>query len=286
MDFKLPFGLKNGRLVHVSKVEKGLDCGCVCPSCNHPLVARKGNKTKHHFAHHKGKECGYGLETALHYAAKELLEKHKKIVIPKVDLKIGPHDKKHWLLSKEREITFDEVKLEFYHEGVIPDVLVYINGKPLMIEITVTHKTGKEKIQKVREQGISILEIDLAYYEREFNIEDLEKEVIYNTANKKWLLNMKSEKIRDLAYHVSERKDCVALSPPSCPVEKVEDRNQKKITWIDNCSYCVYCTGIDYDTFFTDEEYLRATVFCSGKNRIATLSDLLQFVKKNNIKLN
>lgn len=286
MDFKLPFGLKNGKLVHVSEVEKGLSCGCVCPSCNHPLVARKGNKTKHHFAHYKGKECGYGLETALHYAAKELLETHKKIVIPKVDLKIGPDNKKHWILSKEREIVFDEVKLEIYYDGVIPDVLVYVKGKPLMIEITVTHKTNKEKIQKVKEQGISILEVDLADFEREFSIEDLEKEVIYNTANKKWLLNIKSEKIKELAYQVSERKDCVALSPPSCPVENLEYKDYKKITWIDNCSYCDYCMGIDYDSFFTDEDYLRATVFCSGKNKINTFGDLLRFAKDNNMKLN
>ncbi|WHY77279.1 competence protein CoiA family protein [Neobacillus sp. WH10] len=66
MKFKLPYGLKDGKLVHISDVEKGLKCECVCPACNHPLIARKGEKTAHHFAHYNGSECAKSVETALH----------------------------------------------------------------------------------------------------------------------------------------------------------------------------------------------------------------------------
>lgn len=40
MKIKLPFGLnENNLLVHVSNVENGKKCGCICPSCRVALIA-------------------------------------------------------------------------------------------------------------------------------------------------------------------------------------------------------------------------------------------------------
>lgn len=242
MNFILPFGLKNGKLVHIDEVDIGLKCLCVCPSCLHPLVARKGKKTAHHFAHYNGKECEFGLETSLHLAAKEILEKHKKIVVPEFFIKVYPYLKQNWMFSNKTEIIFDEVRLENYHQGVIPDVLVYVKGKPLMIEITVTHKTGEEKIQKVRKQGISILEINLKHFERDFSLEDLENDVIYKSSNKNWLFNIKAEKLKNLAYLACERKKFENDTPyPFCPVINSPKEGFKRFAWSTHCTNCEYC---------------------------------------------
>ncbi|MBU4485366.1 MAG: hypothetical protein KKD38_00420 [Candidatus Delongbacteria bacterium] len=48
MELKLPFGMKDGKLVQVSDVEQGSKCGCICPACAQPLVARKGEINIHH----------------------------------------------------------------------------------------------------------------------------------------------------------------------------------------------------------------------------------------------
>jgi hypothetical protein len=41
---KLPFGLnRSGVLAHISEVEKGKKCGCICPACKSPLIARKSD---------------------------------------------------------------------------------------------------------------------------------------------------------------------------------------------------------------------------------------------------
>lgn len=295
-NFKLPFGLKDGKLVHISEVESGLKCECVCPSCHHPLVARKGKKTAHHFAHYKGEECENGLETSLHLAAKEILEKHKKIVLPKVSLDLDFYTKSNWKLSEKTELIFDFVRIEAYHQGIIPDVLVYVQGKPLMIEITVTHKTGEEKIQKARKQGISILEIDLNHFERNFSLEELEKEVIYNIQNKKWLLNVKAEKIIESAYSVCERKafDSDTKPYPYCPLKNHSRQGLVRFTWSIHCVNCEYCLGIkeeEVGALYDKKGYPMSTivetiVFCLGKNRIKTPNDLIQFLKKDNIKIN
>ncbi|MDD5540967.1 MAG: hypothetical protein PHG61_09780 [Candidatus Marinimicrobia bacterium] len=45
---KIPYAEKDGFLRHVSQVEKSLACGCVCPVCRTPVVARKGARKRHH----------------------------------------------------------------------------------------------------------------------------------------------------------------------------------------------------------------------------------------------
>lgn len=37
---KIPYAARNGRLVHISEVENGLQPDCTCPACKRPLVAR------------------------------------------------------------------------------------------------------------------------------------------------------------------------------------------------------------------------------------------------------
>ena len=69
---QITYGLHSGDLVHITEVERGLACGCICPCCENQLIARKGPIVAHHFAH-AGENCEGGAETALHLAAKEIL---------------------------------------------------------------------------------------------------------------------------------------------------------------------------------------------------------------------
>ena len=46
---RLGYGLKEGKLLHISEVPRGLACGCVCPACGDRLVARQGPLREHHF---------------------------------------------------------------------------------------------------------------------------------------------------------------------------------------------------------------------------------------------
>ena len=83
---KLPFGVKGDSLVRVSEVVSGLACGCTCPGCGGVLVARKGFKVEHHFAHHGVDDCGGGLESALHLTAKAAFETAGFVALPAVQL--------------------------------------------------------------------------------------------------------------------------------------------------------------------------------------------------------
>ena len=50
-NIKIPYALKNGTLVHVDSVERGLACGCLCLVCNNAVQARQGERKSHHFSH-------------------------------------------------------------------------------------------------------------------------------------------------------------------------------------------------------------------------------------------
>ncbi|MFJ8235402.1 competence protein CoiA family protein [Ureibacillus sp. NPDC094379] len=285
MKNKLPFGLKDGKLLHISEVEQGLKCGCICPNCHHPLIARKGTITTHHFAHYKGKECENALETSLHLAAKEILNKHRKIIIPKAELnvRVSKKYKRNWNLSNQRLIQIERVELESYREGYVPDVLAFINGKPLIIEITVTHKTDESKINKIRSDGISVLEIDLSQYDREFTIENLEKEVIYNVSNKIWLYNHKLFKLTELMYNLSEEKLFTKDKVPYCPkglkqwiindhIDDPRPARKRRFSWYEDCVSCKYCV------YYTDLDTV--TVYCLGERKISNIKELLGFQKQ------
>ena len=108
--------MKNGCLVHVSEVQQGLKCGCICPSCGEKMVARKGSKMAHHFAHQNA-ECSYGIETTLHLMAKEVLENKKKMLLPSVTI-----DFKHRaseVVSSELFVSFNEVACEMRMDNII-----------------------------------------------------------------------------------------------------------------------------------------------------------------------
>ncbi len=80
---------RDGRVVHISEVFRGLKCGCICSECGSRLVARKGLKRKHHFAHESSDVCLNAGETGLHKAAKGILVRRKEIVLPDVRVEYG-----------------------------------------------------------------------------------------------------------------------------------------------------------------------------------------------------
>ena len=75
----LIYALSNGKLVSVEDVPAGLKCDCFCPACGEQLVAKKGQKMTHHFAHKAGTNCAFGYQTSLHLLAKDILANARRM---------------------------------------------------------------------------------------------------------------------------------------------------------------------------------------------------------------
>ena len=205
-DVKLPYGMVlNDRLLHISEVEKGLACGCVCPSCRGNLIANKGSIKTHHFAHHSDRACVAAYETMLHKLAKQVIEDQKQVKLPPVVAKYKGRTEE---IYGDKMFKLDEVVLEPYLGGVRPDILgrrrVENGTKELFIEVAVSHFCEPKKVERIRERKVAAIEIDLSKVPRNGSPEEMEQAII--TAPRKWLFNARQEDAIERLRAESERK--------------------------------------------------------------------------------
>lgn len=140
---------KEGKLVHIESVPRGLNCGCVCPFCHTELIAKQGEDRAKHFAH-KGDVCKEYYETALHLLAKEIIKEDKTVMLPA------------YKYLKSTKICFKEVEVEERKDSseLQPDCVgITEEGLRIHVEIFVTHKVDERKKEKIEKNGINCVEI-------------------------------------------------------------------------------------------------------------------------------
>jgi hypothetical protein len=76
---------RDGSMRFIGEVERGAACGCTCPECGSPLVAKHGNEKEWHFAHEGGQErpeCEAGAHNMLRRLAVEYLQGQQVLELP------------------------------------------------------------------------------------------------------------------------------------------------------------------------------------------------------------
>ena len=202
---KLPFGLKDGELVHISQVSSGLACNCYCASCNTRLIAKKGKKNAHGFSHYKSDECAHAFETTLHYLAKKVLEESAEINLPELKIQeqlygeiCGQSIYKSGsaIVCPEHIAIVEDIKLEKPLDQIVPDVIATINGSRFLIEVAVTHFIDEIKEQKITNLNLPCIEIDLSNMVRDADLAQIHKEVVDSIINKKWIYHPGTKAVR------------------------------------------------------------------------------------------
>jgi ssDNA-binding Zn-finger/Zn-ribbon topoisomerase 1 len=269
----LIYALQNNELVHVSEVERGLKCNCVCPSCGSSLVARKGEIMAHHFAHHNTEECSYGYETSLHMAAKDIILKAKKIWLPAVYINFDYKSKE--LIKEAIQINVDDVYLEKRMDDIIPDVIVKSGGKELIVEIFVTHAIDEIKLNKLISKDISTLEIDLSKKEKAISSSDLEEILLTDSKEKQWKYNSVEALWKKRFVSISDKRGIVsrgfALHIDNCPIKSRVWRGKPYANFIDDCMSCEFFISNGDKNYNDDND--RGYILCSGKQRISSIDD-------------
>lgn len=158
----------NEDFVHVDEVPNGNSCGCKCPACGEPLMARNnGTRRKHHFAHRSGIDCKFAYETMLHRLAKEKIMKaflsndefwieyeYRSYCVRKKTCEFNPYgqccsyEQKRFNLrefydSCEQEKTYDNISRR-------SDLKIFSSTNPTLppvfIEFCVTHASDEGKL--------------------------------------------------------------------------------------------------------------------------------------------
>jgi hypothetical protein len=207
----IPLGLKDGKHVDVRTVANGLGCGCVCPTCERPLVAAQGEQRKY-FRHHRRSDCESGHETGVHGLAKELLAESLSLFIPAAIAQHG--DLIPCIIRQEREWSFrsattEKTLVDGDKRRIRPDLILKgeFRGEPLelLVEIQVRHKQERWRIEDIRERGLAAIEIDLSK-EPPIATRDYYRQQILERAQRRWLVNNRIDKALVAIREYWERK--------------------------------------------------------------------------------
>jgi hypothetical protein len=189
----VPFGLKDGTLHFVSDVPIGLKCGCVCPECHRPLVARNkpspDRQRAFHFQHASSSDCNGGRESAIHRMAKEIVSRASTLVLP--EWRSGEIAIPALALSVQGTSAMEAPLLD---GRLRPDVLV--SGEcagatlaPLLVEVRVRHAVDWVKRALTKDHRFSMIEIDLSNVtdEQLLDSEAFHRLVLEKPENRKWV---------------------------------------------------------------------------------------------------
>lgn len=230
-----------GELLSIDNVERGLACGCICPSCETRLEARKGEKMKHHFAHENNQECLYGAEISVYRAFYELLDKSKRFFLPDAVLTFNSH-KKDEIVKRGNMISL--TKIEFHNDTMNypPELLCYSGENCFQIVLDIESYYNAADYRSLKEYGkkrdIAIVSVEMDDIDRLSSFGELQ---VYIDApdRKKWIFNRVVEEW-DRKYRE------IAVEPASfenghvCLAQKNRHKNVYSAR-IEDCISCRYC---------------------------------------------
>ena len=146
---KNPYGMKDGRFVHVGEVESGLASGCTCPVTGIPLKAHKGNGgIRHHFALSTSSE-NVSFESFFHRLAKQLIEDRGTMALPASCIWGTQHSTMEVAASRSYSVTKVITEKAIPRTSFIADNIVEIDSKEIVIEWRYSHRCENQKIDTI-----------------------------------------------------------------------------------------------------------------------------------------
>lgn len=198
--YGIPFGIKDGRFYEPRQVIIGKDCGCNCPGCGEPLIAKHclSGKVKPHFSHLANSACKTGLETSIHLAAKQVIADARQVYLPELTDRItgitdiGREYDESISIVPAGLFEFEKVDIETTVENIKPDIIGFIRNRMLLIEIAVTHFIDHKKLDRIKELNLACIEFDLSNLERDVTFDDLTRILLAQSSYGNWIHHPKS----------------------------------------------------------------------------------------------
>lgn len=183
-NFKNPFGLKNGELVHIKDIYKGDEI--YCPECGDRLIVREGAVTRKHLAHKFNTNNNCSSESIIHKYTKiylsDTLEKIKifndRIIVSDGKFKLS---ESQFVSIKNIEVEYSGLSNEY-----IPDLFLKLeNNEEVAIEICYKNPKDKSYLQEILPKlninqvyEIIVTEEDLVNFDMELILD--RAELVYN----------------------------------------------------------------------------------------------------------
>ena len=142
---------------------------------------------------------------------------------PAVYIQFPNSPKASELYCESKEIEVERVELEQRFRDVIPDVVIYAGGKQLFLEVYVTHAIDDVKLEKLKKSDISTIEIDLSKIDHSISLEELQRILLNDSKEKKWVYNSVANKYLQFFYAAADQRDIIprgfTLHADNCPIK-------------------------------------------------------------------
>ncbi|MEW8482386.1 MAG: competence protein CoiA family protein [Candidatus Thiodiazotropha endolucinida] len=173
----IPFGYNptNDTFVDVEDVPRGAKCGCICPACKTPLIARQGEEKEWHFAHASRKvyektqkECEFSFYLSVRMMARQIIGNELKITLPEYqdsvskyipDLGYPLHEP--FVITESKEIYLTNVSVEQNFEGVAVDIVGYISDFKFAIYFTHPGRAIPQELKSPKDRYCGVISIAL-----------------------------------------------------------------------------------------------------------------------------
>jgi DNA-directed RNA polymerase subunit RPC12/RpoP len=173
----IPFGLResDNLLVDISDVRRGRGCGCICPSCKTPLIARHGQINEWHFAHasrnvysRTEEECTYSFFVSVRLMARQIVDELLEIKLPSLIDKIEEHNEildldiaTQFVVTDEKTVSIEDVSKEREFSKVTVDILGKIKGYPFAIFFSHPGRTAPRGLTNPTNPKSGVISISL-----------------------------------------------------------------------------------------------------------------------------
>lgn len=153
---------------------RGKNCGCICPSCKTPLIARQGNVNEWHFAHASrsvyGKtehECEFSFYVSVRMMARQLIGETLEILLPKYEgvvvkeLPWKKYARLAFLVTKSQTIFMHDVEVETNYKHVSVDVVGQVKEVPFVIYFTHPGRSVPHELYELESLKCGVISVSL-----------------------------------------------------------------------------------------------------------------------------
>ena len=251
MKFNLiPFGFhqKSQKLLDIANLPRGKVCGCICPSCKTPLIARHGNVKEWHFAHASldifdktEKKCEYLFFVSVRMMARQIIGEELSISLPPYEDAVSEYIPDYgevsipFTVAKAQEITLVNVELEHSILDAVVDVSGNINQFNFIIYFIHLGREVPEPLINPTDNNFGIISISLLELELLFlGVKDSNKTyqailydfLVSDLVSKKWLFHPWYEKSKLNA--ISQLEETTRIKKQELYNSQIAEREIKK----------------------------------------------------------
>ncbi len=221
----IPFGLRklDGKFCDIAHVPRGKKCGCICPSCKAPLIARQGRVKHWHFAHasrqvflETQKNCVYSFFVAVRMMARQTIGEQIEITLPACKGEVSEylanyqkHYNEQFTVAEKQKITISNMEVERSFLGIPVDVYGLVDNFNFIIYFT--HR-GREIPQALRNPsdtkcgiiGVSLDRLHSIYFmngekSTKSYLTILNDFLVNDLSSKQWIFHPRFRRLEELA---------------------------------------------------------------------------------------